>query len=133
MTDLLAIESKVYTKIKNNLSDTFKAKYPNTYITTSDKRPTTMNYPYVYVHDMGGTEGRRTLANDTIVGVYSSFQIEVYSDKSQTVTTDTMREIIRIMKTMRFSISTMPENFNTDSLYRKVARFERLICDGDTL
>ena len=133
MTDLFTIESKVYTRLKNNVSETFISKYPTYTVTTSDKRPSKMTYPYVYVHEMTGIERGSTLENDTLAALNVTFQIEVYSDKSQTVTSDTMKEIVRIMKSMRFSVSAFPENLNTDSLYRKVARFERLIGDGDTL
>lgn len=133
MTDLFTIESKVYTRLKNNVSETFISKYPTYTVTTSDKRPSKMTYPYVYVHEMTGIERGSTLENDTLAALNVTFQVEVYSDKSQTVTSDTMKEIVRIMKSMRFSVSAFPENLNTDSLYRKVARFERLIGDGDTL
>lgn len=133
MTDLFTIESKVYTRLKNNVSETFISKYPSYTVTTKDKRPANMTYPYVYVHEMTGIERGSTLENDTLAALNVTFQIEVYSDKSQTVTSDTMKEIVRIMKSMRFSVSAFPENLNTDSLYRKVARFERLIGDGDTL
>lgn len=133
MTDLFTIESKVYTRLKNNVSEAFITKYPSYTITTKDKRPSKMTYPYVYVHEMTGIERGSTLENDTLAALNVTFQIEVYSDKSQTVTSDTMKEIVRIMKSMRFSVSAFPENLNTDSLYRKVARFERLIGDGDTL
>ena len=133
MTDLFTIESKVYTRLKNNVSETFISKYPTYTVTTSDKRPSKMTYPYVYVHEMTGIERGSTLENDTLAALNVTFQIEVYSDKSQTVTSDTMKEIVRIMKSMRFTVSAFPENLNTDSLYRKVARFERLIGDGDTL
>lgn len=133
MTDLFTIESKVYTRLKNNVSEAFITKYPSYTITTSDKRPSKMTYPYVYVHEMTGIERGNTLENDTLAALNVTIQVEVYSDKSQTVTSDTMKEIVRIMKSMRFSVSAFPENLNTDSLYRKVARFERLIGDGDTL
>lgn len=133
MTDLFTIESKVYTRLKNNVSETFISKYPSYTVTTSDKRPAKMTYPYVYVHEMTGIERGNTLENDVISALNVTIQVEVYSDKSQTVTSDTMKEIVRIMKSMRFSVSAFPENLNTDSLYRKVARFARLIGDGDTL
>jgi len=133
MTDLFTIESKVYTRLKNQVSETFMSKYPSYTVTTSDKRPSKMKYPYVYVHELPGLERGNTLENDTISALLTTIQVDVYSDKSQSVTSDTMKEIVRIMKSMRFSISAFPENQNTDSLYRKVARFERLIGDGDTL
>lgn len=133
MTDLFTIESKVYTRLKNNVSETFISKYPSYTVTTKDKRPANMTYPYVYVHEMTGIERGSTLENDTLAALNVTIQVEVYSDKSQTVTSDTMKEIVRIMKSMRFSVSAFPENLNTDSVYRKVARFERLIGDGDTL
>ena len=133
MIDLFTIESKVYTRLKNQVSDTFLAKYPEYTITTSDKKPTKMTYPYVVVHQLSTTERGNTLENDTIAALNTAIQIEVYSDKSQTVTSDTMKEITRIMKSMRFSVLMFPENVNTDSLYRKIARFERLIGDGDIL
>lgn len=131
--DLFTIESRVYTRLKKQVSNTFLTKYPNYTITTSDKRPSTMKYPYVYIHELSGVERGNTLEGNYLSALSVSIQVEVYSDTSQVATSDTMKEIVRIMKSMRFNISMFPENQNTDSLYRKIARFERVIGDGDTI
>ena len=124
MLDML--ESQVITRIKTQFSKKLKDRYPNLKFTNSDRADTVPKFPTVYIHEMPGAETGADLQGDTINAVWSSFQIEV--------TTNTkMDEVVRIMKTMRFQVTSMPEFQNTDSVYRRVARFRRIIGADDVL
>lgn len=127
------ISSIVFTRIKVLFSSTIKAKYPDLYFTNSDKTQTTSKFPTVYVHEVGSIEQGQDLNNTSINAVLSTFQIDVIDSQSQARANEVMGEVVRIMKGMRFSITAMPEFQNTESDYRSVARFRRMIGAGDTL
>lgn len=125
------ISSIVFTRVKVQFSGTIKAKYPDLYFTNSDKTQATPKFPTVYVHEVGSIEQGQDLDNTGINAVLSTFQIEVIDSKNQARANEIMGEIVRIMKGMRFSITAMPEFQNTDSTYRSVARFRRMISEND--
>lgn len=132
MVDLMNIENLVFTRIKVQFSEKLKAKYTNLYFTTSDKAQTTPKFPTIYIHELPAVETGNDLENTEINGKLATFQIEVFDNQSQTRATEVMTEVVKIMKSMRFSINEMPHFDNTDT-YRKVVRFRRIIGNGDDL
>ena len=82
---------------------------------------------------MPGMETGEDLQGDTINAVWSSFQIEVTTNAKMNDAKEVMNEVVRIMKTMRFQVISTPEFQSTDSTYRRVARFRRMIADDDIL
>lgn len=131
MLDML--ESQVITRIKTQFSQKMKDRYPNLKFTNSDRADTVPKFPTVYIHEMPGMETGEDLQGDTINAVWSSFQIEVTTNTKMNDAKEVMNEVVRIMKTMRFQVIATPEFQNTDSTYRRVARFRRMIADGDIL
>ena len=131
MLDML--ESQVITRIKTQFSKKLKDRYPNLKFTNSDRADTVPKFPTVYIHEMTGAETGEDLQGDTINAVWSSFQIEVTTNTKMNDAKEVMNEVVRIMKTMRFQVIATPEFQNTDSTYRRVARFRRMIADGDIL
>lgn len=127
------ISSIVFTMVKVHFSSTIKAKYPDLYFTNSDKTQTTSRFPTIYIHEIGSIEQGQNLNNTEINAVLSTFQVDVIDNQSQTRANEIMDEVLRIMKVMRFSIIAMPEFQNTDSDYRSIARFRRMIGAGDKL
>lgn len=125
------ISSIVFTRVKVQFSSTIKAKYPDLYFTNSDKTQTTSKFPTVYVHEVGSSEQGQDLDNTGINAVLSTFQIDVTDSQSQARVNEVMDEVVRIMKSMSFSVAPMPEFQNTDNVYRSVARFRRAIGDSD--
>ena len=122
MLDML--ESQVITRIKTQFSKKLKDRYPNLKFTNSDRADTVPKFPAETGEDLQG---------DTINAVWSSFQIEVTTNTKMNDAKEVMNEVVRIMKTMRFQVIATPEFQNTDSTYRRVARFRRMIADGDIL
>ena len=98
------LESQVITRIKTQFSKKLKDRYPNLKFTNSDRA-------------------------DTV----PKFQIEVTTNTKMDEAKEVMDEVVRIMKTMRFQVTSMPEFQNTDSVYRRVARFRRIIGADDVL
>ena len=131
MLDML--ESQVYTRIKTQFPSKLKEKYKNINFTTENKVDALPRFPTVYIHEMPGMETGADLQGGTINAVWSSFQIEVTTNTKQSDAKEVMDEVMKIMKKMRFQVISMPEFQNTDSTYRRVARFRRMIADDDIL
>lgn len=131
MLDML--ESQVYIRIKTQFPSKLKEKYKNINFTTENKVDALPRFPTVYIHEMPGMETGADLQGDTINAVWSSFQIEVTTNTKQSDAKEVMDEVMKIMKKMRFQVISMPEFQNTDSIYRRVARFRRMIADDDIL
>lgn len=127
------LESQVYTRIKTQFPSKLKEKYKNINFTTENKVDALPRFPTVYIHEMPGMETGADLQGGTINAVWSSFQIEVTTNTKQSDTKEVMDEVVKIMKKMRFQVISMPEFQNTDSIYRRVARFRRMIADDDIL
>ena len=127
------IQSRVFSRLVNKCPSTLKSKFPQLRFTTNDRLPQNPKFPSVYVHERSAMETAEDLENTTINAVITSFQIEVTDDSSMENATTVMNYVVNEMKVMRFSVITMPEFQNTQSVYRKVAVFRRTIADGDTL
>ena len=130
---MLDIETIVYSRIKAILTKKLKTKYPNISFTTSDKVSGNPQFPNVYVHMMSSQEIGGDLEGNTINGVLASFQIETTDNETQTRAKDVMNNVVEVMKSMRFEVTSMPESMNTNTSYRCVARFRRTIGKLDKL
>lgn len=127
------LTSIVFTRLKTQFSSTIKNKYPDLYFTNSDKVQNNPKFPTVYLHENGSIEQGQDLDNTGINAVLATFQVDVIDSQSQTRVNEVMDEVVRVMKSMRFSITSMPGYQNTDRDYRSVARFRRMIGAGDLL
>ena len=90
-------------------------------------------FPFVYFNALPATEQGRDLQGTSVNGALFGFQIDVYSNKTQTEARNVMKEITRIMKTMGFEINSMPSFEDTKDVHRMTARFRRLLTDDMTL
>lgn len=122
----------VFTKIKYNVSEKMKSKYPNLSFTTDNRLRKTTDFPTVYVHLLGSPERGQDLEGKTINAGYFTFQIEVTDSQSQRRAKEVMESVLYVMKEMRFDIN-FPEVQNTNDYYRCVARCSRIIGSGDIL
>lgn len=129
---MLDIETRVSSRIKNKLSG-LKEIYPDINFTTDNRLPDNPSFPTVYIHELLSVEKGNDLENVTINAVLATFQIEVYDTDSFESTKQVMNKVCEVMKSMGFSIISMPQFNNDDSYYRRVARFRRMIGSGDTL
>lgn len=127
------ISSIVFTRIKAEGNKALKTKYPNIDFTASDRSRADPQFPTVLVREIGSIERGQDLEGSFINAVLCTFQIDVSDNVNQNRAKDVMNEIVKIMKTMRFTATAMPEFQNTDSTFRCVARFRRMIGAGDIL
>lgn len=128
-----SIESQIFSRVKANFSDRIKNKYPNLNFTTSDKSSTSPKFPTVYIHLMEPTEDGETLDGSGLNAVNATFQIDVSDNQSQARADEAAREVLRIMKTMRFSAKPLPFHNNVGDVYRTTARYRRIIGAGDII
>lgn len=127
------IQSMVFTRVKARGNNALKSKYPNIYFTNSDRVQTEPKFPTVYVHEVGSVEQGMDLKNTEINAVLSTFQIDVTDNVSQDRAREVMNNVVATMKSMSFSIVSMPQFENTSNTYRQTARFRRMIGKGDLL
>lgn len=128
-----SIESQIFSLIKAKFPDRVKKKYPDLNFTTSDKSATKPKFPTVYIHLMEPAEAGETLDGLSINAVTATFQIDVSDNQSQARADEVAREILHVMKTMRFKAITLPFHNNAGDVYRTTARYRRLIGAGDII
>lgn len=128
-----SLETQIFSLAKAKFSAKIKAKYPDLNFTTSDRSSTKPKFPTVYVHFMESPEIGSTLEGTEIPGINATFQIEVTDNQSQTRADEVSKEILKVMKSMRFKPVGMPFHDNSGDTYRTVSRYRRVIGDGDIL
>ena len=129
------ISSIVFTRIKNEFSNSLKTKYKMTSsnFSTVGSSDTPAVFPFVYVQLLPSTEQGQDLEGTTINAGLFTFQIEVTDNQSQTRAKDVMSEIKRIMKSMRFTVQPTPDIQDTKDTHRAIMRCNRRIGSSDIL
>ena len=127
------IQNTVLTRIKAEGNKQLKSKYPDIRFTPSSKTQTNPKFPTVYVKRMQGAERGQTLDGQSVNAILSSFQIEVADNVSDDRAQEVADVVYEIMKSMRFQVLGEPIADNTDSEYRNIARYQRLIGANDII
>ena len=129
------ISSIVFTRIKNEFSNTLKTKYKMTSsnFSTVGSSDTQAVFPFVYIQLLPSTEQGQDIEGNTINAGLFTFQIEVTDNQSQTRAKDVMSEVKRIMKSMRFTIQPTPDIQDTKDTHRAIMRCNRRIGSSDIL
>ena len=129
------ISSVVFTRIKNEFSSSLKTKYKMTSsnFSTVGSSDTPAVFPFVYIQILPGTEQGQDLDGTSINAGLFTFQIDVTDNQKQTIAKDVMAEVKRIMKSMRFSINSMPSFDDTKDTHKATIRCSRVIGAGDKL
>lgn len=127
------LESIIFSRVKYQFSDRIKKKYESLNFTTSDKAPTKAKFPTVYIHMLESPEIGSDLEGTSINGITATFQIDVTDNQSQTRADEVAKEVLRIMKTMRFKAVGMPFHDNSGDTYRTISRYRRPVGAGDIL
>lgn len=128
-----SLETQIFSLVKAKFSTKIKEKYKDLNFTTSDKSSTNAKFPTVYIHFMESPEIGGTLEGTDINGIRATFQIDVSDNQNNSRTDEVAKEVLRIMKSMRFKPNAMPFHNNTGDTYRTVARYQRPIGTGDIL
>lgn len=131
----IMIPLMVFTKLKQNFSQTIKDTYKMTdkNFSTVGSSDTPAVFPFVYFNALPASEQGRDLQGTSVNGALFGFQIDVYSNKTQNEARKVMSEITKVMKTMGFEINSMPSFESTKDVHRMTARFRRMFGADDTL
>lgn len=138
------ISSIVFSRIVANFSEDLKIKYKMQKLTagglttwrnfsTSQVSEAPPIFPYITIIELPGQEKGQDLEGSSINAVFFTFQVDVFDNKNESRARECMKEIVRIMKTMRFQIPTTASFNSKPQEYRMVARFSRLIGHDDNL
>lgn len=132
---IFLIPSTVYSRILSEFSPTVKKKYNMTddNFSTAARSYSDTKFPFVYIQTLPASERGQDLEGQTINGGFFAFQIEVTDNKSDNRAREVMKEVVRIMKTMRFQSNEMPSFESTEDEHKCVARFQRVIGYDDKL
>ena len=129
------VPSTVFTRIKTNFSDSLKKKYKMTdkNFSSVGSSNTPAVFPFVRLQLLPGSEIGEDLESDKINAEKFSFQIDVTDNKSQARAKEVIREVKRIMKTMRFTVQCTPTLEDTKDTHRAIMRCNRIIGSCDIL
>ena len=129
------ISSVVFTRIKNEFSNTLKTKYKMTSsnFSTVGSSETPAVFPIVYIQLLPSAEAGQDIEGNTINAGLFTFQIEVTDNKKQVIAKDVMSEVKRIMKSMRFTVQPTPDIQDTKDTHRAIMRCNRRIGSDDIL
>ena len=129
------ISSVVFTRIKNEFSNSLKTKYKMTSsnFSTVGSSDTPAVFPFVYIQLLPSEEAGQDIDGNTINAGLFTFQIEVTDNQSQTRAKDVMSEVKRIMKSMRFTVQCTPTLEDAKDTHRAITRCNRIIGSCDIL
>lgn len=128
------IESYILTILKYELVQKLLAPYPKLTCTTSNQEESldlVNDFPTMYVHMLPPYEVGRDLTNDTVNGINCTFELTVYSDKSEKECRQIITAGIQQMKKLHFNVETFPDPRTSDKKYIAIARLNRVIASGD--
>ena len=76
-------------------------------------------------------EEGRDLTNETVNGINCTFELVVYSDKSEKECRNIITAGIQQMKKLHFNVETFPDPRTSDKKYIAITRLNRVIASGD--
>lgn len=127
------IESIVLARVKSNVMEKLKTKYPNLFFTTSDRNQSDPKFPTVLLRELNSAERGNDLENTHVNAYQCMIQVDVIDNLSQSRAKEVMRYILDEMKKMSFSIIQASTPDNNSDTYRVVSRFRREIGWNDIL
>lgn len=128
------IESTIYTILQWKLVSKEDAPFPYLNCTTSSENESlegVSDFPALYVHLLPPLEVGQDLTNESVNAINATFEMQVYSNKSETQCTKIMNAVIKQMKALHFNISMFPDPQSSEKKYFAIARFNRIIAGGD--
>jgi len=134
------IDTTVLSRLRSRGNKDLKSKYPNLNFTDDDRAPIDPKFPTVFYINISSAERGQTLDGKSMNAILHSVQIEVsdngtpVANKPQNYATkEVMSKICDYMKDMGYEIVNMPFFQNTDTVFRMVARFRRVIGANDVI
>ena len=128
------IESTIFTILQYILVDKSDAPYPSLKCTTSNKNESVegvATFPTLYIHMLQPVAIGDDLTNETINAVRATFELQVFSNKSETECRKIMNACILEMKKLHFNTPLLADPQSSNGVYYAIARFSRVIASGD--
>lgn len=129
------IESTIHTILRHKLTMAYDAPFPELNCTTSSQSESlegVSDFPTLYVHMLNPVELGNDLYNEDVTAIRATFDLQVYSDKSEDECRKIMNACILEMKKLHFKVSMFPDPQTSDKKYYAIARFSRIVASGDT-
>lgn len=133
-TWIFDVQEKIYSRLDAICRARLSGAYPDINVTMDSHVPTHPRFPSVYLHFLAPAEIGRDLDGQDVNAVYLTAQIDVTVTSAQemSVANEVSQVVVDCMKEMRFS-ATLPEFINTDSEYRTVSRFARVLGNEEQI
>lgn len=128
------IESYILTTLRYELTEKNSAPYPNLKCTTSNQAESLENvsdFPTMYIHMLPPLEIGEDLTNETVNAINCTFELQVFSDKSENECRNIITAGIQQMKKMHFNVEMFPDPRTIDKKYIAITRVNRVIASGD--
>ena len=128
------IESYILTTLKYELVQKVSAPYPKLKCTTSNQAESLEDvgdFPTLYVHMLEPIEVGRDLTNITVNGLNCTFELQVFSDKSEKECRNIVSDAIQEMKKLYFNVDSFPDPKTYDKKYVAISRVSRIIGGND--
>ena len=129
------IESTILTHLQYRLTERFDAPYPALNCTTSSQTESVedvKDFPTLYVHMLSPVEAGNDLTNATVNAVNATFDLQVFSDKSEDECRKIITTVIQEMKSLHFSVPMFPDPQTSNKKYFAITRMSRIIASGDS-
>ena len=124
------IGSVIFTQFKTRTKGILSPKFPKLKFTSDGENLENTKLPTVYFRELTPAERGMTLDNTSVNALFETIQITVYSQERKDVT-EIMNACVLGMKQLRFSISGFPIYDRKKDIHYCVARFRRMIGEGD--
>ena len=123
------ILSRVFTQV----SYMMKKKYPALNCTTKGENVGTAQFPTLYMKELAAVEMGNDLDNTTVNAVMCTIEIQVFTKNDEAKCKDIMNDAVLEMKRFRFNVTAMPIVETNNYISSGVARFRRVVGNGDNL
>lgn len=127
------LESQVYANVVSDFSTDVKAGYKNLKFTTEEEDLSDPNFPMVYIHLLPMVEVGGDLENTEVNGVNATIEVQVFTNTTKYDANIIANEVLRVLKTMAFSVSQFPFTRKEGTICRSILRVSRVIGSGDII
>lgn len=128
----LKVLPNVFTQVEYMLAGRKDAPYPKLNCTTKSENTIT-KFPTLYLHELQPIEEGQDLVNDGVTAVYSTMEIQVWSNINETECKEILADAIMEMKRFGFSVTMFPSVQTDNKIAWGAVRFRRMIGAGDAL
>jgi hypothetical protein len=122
------IEANVVTQVEYMLSK----KYPTLKCTTVSQNDIT-HFPTLYLHELQPVEAGMDLTNESVNAVLSTIEIQVWTNTTELDCKNILAAAILEMKRLGFNVTMFPSITTNSKIRWGVARFRRMIGNGDDI